>query len=201
MRIAIAIKNERRTTMIRMLLLSCALAVGLANSASATSVRPLLLDEIIDTAATAFEGTCIDNRVELDGKLNIPVTYTTFEVTDVLKGAVPKTHVIKQIGGKLPGSERWFRIGGVPTLEIGQEYLVFIAGVSAAGFSSPIGLEQGTFSIQVRSSGKKVSNGRNLREMTSDSTVSEIQEGTAPVHEVSLEKMKQLTRDRVGRSR
>src|SRR5690349_5023525 len=94
-----------------------AAAVGLAIStgaAHAVTTLPLYLDEMADTAAVAFEGRCTGNRSELDAGTGLVVTYTTFAVTDVLKGSVGATHEIKQVGGELPGDGAQYRVMGVP---------------------------------------------------------------------------------------
>lgn len=132
-----------------------------AFSAQAATVIPLYLDELIDGAAIAFQGTCTENRTQRD--LNgMIVTYTTFAVTDVLKGEVGASHTIKQIGGTIPGEGVQFKIQGVPTFAVGQSYVVFLPGVSSAGFSSPVGLTQGRFSIAEGT----VSNGRDFGDLT-----------------------------------
>lgn len=134
--------------------------------AQATTVLALHLDEIVDTAAVVFQGKCIDNRTERDAATNLVVTYTTFEVQDVLKGPVSTIHVIKQIGGSLPDEMLTYEVHGVPTFSIGQSYVVFLAGVSSAGFSSPIGLGQGKFSVTPGTAGFLASNGRDFKAMT-----------------------------------
>jgi hypothetical protein len=196
--------------MLKQLLVACLLGLALAGPAGAASVLPLLLDEIIDTATVAFQGTCIDNRTERETRTNLVVTYTTFAVKDVLKGAVQGTHVIKQIGGKMPaGDELSFRVDGVPTFVIGEDYVVLLAGVSAAGFSSPIGLAQGKFTVQQDASGQRVSNGRDFREMTAgmpsaalpEATARVLAAATAPVRDLGLDEFKQLVRARAAGAR
>ena len=134
--------------------------------ACATSVRPLALDEMAVVSNTIFQGKCIDNRSERETNTRLIVTYTTFEVHETLKGKLGATHVIKQIGGTLKNENASFNVEGVPTFTVGEEYVVFLTGVSSAGFSSPLGLSQGRFSITTGPSGKRVGNGRDLREMT-----------------------------------
>jgi hypothetical protein len=195
--------------MLKQLLVACLLGLALAGPAGAASVRPLLLDEIIDTATVAFQGTCIDNRTERETQTNLVVTYTTFAVKDVLKGAVQATHVIKQIGGKMPAGELSFRVDGVPTFVVGEDYVVLLAGVSAAGFSSPIGLAQGKFTVQQDASGQRVSNGRDFREMTAgmpsavlpEATARVLGAATAPVRDLGLDEFKQLVRARAAGAR
>jgi len=67
------------------------------------SVLPLYLDEIVNDAAIAFQGKSIENHSERDPQTNSIVTYSTFEVQEVLKGEVGAMHTIKQIGGKIQG--------------------------------------------------------------------------------------------------
>lgn len=187
--------------------MACAIGLVLAGAANAASVRPVQLDELIDTAAVAFEGTCIGNRTEREAGTNLVVTYTTFAVKDVLKGDVGKTHVIKQVGGEIADGEPSFRVQGVPRFAAGQSYVVFLAGVSSAGFSSPIGLAQGNFRVLPDAAGAKVANGRDFREMTAGMSASAMPEGTAkslgaagpPVHQLGLEEFKQLVRARTGK--
>lgn len=138
--------------------------------ARAASVLPLYLDEMVDTATTAFEGRVIANRTERDPATKLVVTYTTFEVIDVLKGNVGAKHEIKQIGGSLPGEALEYRVQGVPTFSAGETYIVFLAGVSSAGFSSPIGLSQGSFGVQEHAAGRRVANGRDFKDLTARMT-------------------------------
>jgi hypothetical protein len=142
--------------------LACALACVAAH---ALSLVPLYVDELIDSSAVAFEGTCVANRTERDPQTNLPVTYTTFEVRDVLKGSVDRTHVIKQIGGALVEEGIEHRVPGIPRFNVGEDYVVFLAGVSDAGFSSPLGLAQGRFTIRHEGGRRLVSNGRDFKDM------------------------------------
>lgn len=187
-------------------LVSCLIGLALAGSAAATSVRPLQLGQIIDDATLAFEGTCIDTRTERDAATNLVVTYTTFEVADVLKGMVPGKYTIKQIGGRMSDGGPSYRVDGIPTFTVGENYVVLMAGVSAAGFSSPIGLAQGKFTVQKDAAGAKVSNGRDFREMTADmppevlpATVKAL--GDKPVRSIGLDDFKQIVRAHAGRTR
>ncbi len=192
--------------MLKRFLAGCILGATLATAANAASVRPLLLGEIIETAAVAFEGICIGNRTEREAGTNLVVTYTTFAVKDVLKGDVGGTHVIKQVGGKMPGNEPSYRILGVPTFAVGDSYVVFLAGVSSAGFSSPIGLSQGNFRVLPDAAGAKVVNGRDFREMTArtpsvampEATARTLSAARAPVRQLGLDEFKQLVRAHAG---
>ena len=174
-----------------------ALLLCAASSSFAATVLPMVLDEIVDSSAVAFQGICTGNRTERDPLTNLVVTYTTFDVKEVIKGNVQKTHVIKQIGGVMPSGEASYLVHGIPKFAVGEEYVLFLAGVSSAGFSSPIGLSQGKFSIEQGDSGKMVSNGRDMRELTAKMPQADslaIKEGS---RKIGLDDLKRLTRARV----
>lgn len=171
----------------------------------ATSVLPLYLDEIVDQATTAFQGTVTDSHSARDPVSHAVVTYTTFAVSDVLKGSVPATYTIKQIGGELPGEKLQFRVMGIPKFTVGQEYIVFMAGVSAQGFSSPIGLAQGRYTVRHDAKGKHVGNGGDFRDSASRmgaqmpaQSRALMTAGNAPVREMDADAFKQMVRNHVG---
>jgi hypothetical protein len=183
------------------------MGLAFAGFAGAASVRPLALGELIDTATVAFEGTCIGNRTERDPATNMVVTYTTFAVKEVLKGEVGNTHIIKQVGGKLDDGQPIFNIPGAPTFAVGADYVVFLAGVSSLGFSSPIGLAQGRFVVLPNATaGARVTNGRDFRALTADLPAATLPAAAAaarvapqPVEQLGLDDFKQMVRARTGR--
>jgi hypothetical protein len=170
--------------------------------AHAASVVPLYLEELVDASAVAFEGTCISNRTQVDPDTGLVVTYTTFTVRDVLKGSAAMTHVIKQIGGSLPGESVQYSVPGVPKFAEGEEYVVFLAGVSSLGFSSPIGLQQGRFHLKRDGGQRTVANGRDFADMLthlSDRVPEAVRARLAQLpREMDLADFKALVRDRVG---
>jgi hypothetical protein len=183
--------------------LAAALSMAAAAPARATTVLPLYLDEIVTTSTTAFEGTVLENRIERDAATGLPVTYTTFQVTDPIKGTAGSVHTIKQVGGELADGGLNYSIRGVPKFEVGEEYVVFLAGVSAQGFSSPIGLSQGRFKVHKEGNEKRVANGRDFRDMATmpgaapDALVERIRNNDKPVRELELKEFKELVRRKV----
>ena len=180
----------------------------LAAGARAATVLPLYLDEMADTAAVAFEARCVANRSEVDKVTGLVVTYTTFEVRDVLKGSAGARHEIKQVGGALPGDGPQYRVMGVPRFEVGEDYVVFLAGVSSAGFSSPMGLAQGRFKVDRRDAAGKVANGHDFRDLTKrilekapPASRARIQAADKPVPDMDLGEFKQLVRAHLGTRR
>lgn len=180
--------------MFKSFIVACVIALVSAGSAVAATVRPMLLDEIIDTATIAFQGTCTANRVEQDTTTNFIVTYTTFEVRDVIKGDVTATHVIKQIGGTLSDGVSGMVVHGVPKFTVGEDYVVFLAGVSSLGFSSPVGLTQGRFNVEQGATGKTISSGRDFRALTARMPQASMPDAGKPVRQLSLDEFKGLAR-------
>lgn len=141
-----------------------ALCAAVAIPAQAHSVLELQLDEIIDTAAVAFEGTVIETHSEKDAASGQIVTYTTFAVTDVLKGNVGAKHTIKQLGGQV--GDLNFKVTLQQKYVPGQSVVVFLYGKSNLGFSAPVGIAQGNFPIVQDADGVNVSNGREFTRIT-----------------------------------
>ncbi|MDP4027495.1 MAG: hypothetical protein Q8P42_00785 [Gallionella sp.] len=176
----------------------------LAASAQASTVLPLYLDELVASAAVAFQGTCTANRTELEPQTGFVVTYTTFTVTDVLKGTVGSTHTIKQLGGQTEKIN--YRVEGGTTFAVGGDYVVFLYGVSSAGFSSPVGLSQGQFTVRQGANGAELSNGRDFKEMLRPYSAkslpqgaqNKIQQAPEELKHFGLDDFKQIVRQQTG---
>lgn len=128
----------------------------------ATSVLPVTLEQLSTRASLIFYGTVISNQVQKDSQSGQIVTLTEFEVIELIKGETDTRHTIKQLGGFLKDADIMFKIHGVPEFQIGRQYVLFLPEKSSLGFSSPIGLHQGSFSVQTIDDEKIVSNGRNI---------------------------------------
>ena len=115
--------------------------------ARATVLIPLSLQQVTERANLIFQGRVTNVEVRVDEVSQRVATYTTFAVQDVIKGKTGATHTIKQVGGQLPGSKVALRIHGVPRFNLGEDYVVFLPAPSRLGFSSPVGLSQGAFSV------------------------------------------------------
>lgn len=132
------------------------------SSASATSLLPITLEQLSTRATLIFYGEVINNEVKKDEQSGHIATFTEFKVNDLIKGSASETHTIKQIGGHLKESKMALHIHGVPEFKTGYSYVVFLPEKSRLGFSSPLGLHQGSFSVFAIDNEQVVSNGRNL---------------------------------------
>lgn len=104
----------------------------------------MTIPEMTSAAGTIIIGTVTQARGALDERGD-PVTYTTFRVEQAIKGSPGATFTIKQYGGITPkvsmliNHMRYFRSG--------ERVLVMLYPPSRLGFSSPVGLDQGAWSV------------------------------------------------------
>jgi hypothetical protein len=160
---------------IRVTLFAFFCLLALSGSASASMVLPLGLNRLHGDAKVVFLGECLSNSVEMDQQSGRVVTYTTFEVLEAYKGHLGTSYTIKQIGGNLPGANLNVRMPGVPQFEVGKRYVVFLPPVSRLGFSSPVGLSQGMFTVKTDAAGAQVvSNGRDVGDLMENMAQSKI---------------------------
>jgi len=129
---------------------------------SATSMLPISLEQLSTRATLIFYGEVLSNQVKQDEQSGQIATFTEFKVIDLIKGKATDTHTIKQIGGALKDRNMALRIHGVPRFQVGNNYVVFLPTKSKLGFSSPLGLHQGSFSVLTINNEQVVSNSRSL---------------------------------------
>jgi len=145
------------------LIISClALNLLCLPTVSATSMLPISLEQLSTRATLIFYGKVINNESRKDEQSGRIATFTEFEVIDLIKGKTGATHTIKQIGGHLKDTGTIVRIYGVPEFVTGKDYVVFLPNKSRLGFSSPLGLQQGSFNVSTVDDQQIVSNGRRL---------------------------------------
>ena len=131
-------------------------------NATATSVLPLSLEQLSTRADLIFHAEVINNEVRRDTESGQIATYTEFRIIDAIKGDTGATHTIKQIGGRHEASKITMRVHGVPAFQTGKTYVVFLPKKSSLGFSSPLGLHQGSFPVLMIDDEQIVTNGRSL---------------------------------------
>ncbi len=142
------------------ILISLLFSVCNLSSAAATSMRPISLEQLSTRATLIFYGEVVSNQVKQDEQSGYIATFTEFKVIDLIKGNAGKTHTIKQIGGDLKDRNMSLRIHGVPRFQVGYNYVVFLPTKSKLGFSSPLGLHQGSFSVLSINNEQVISNSR-----------------------------------------
>jgi len=143
------------------LLISCFLLWHISPTL-ATSLLPVSLEQLSQKANDILYVQAVENKTEQDPISKQIVTYTSFEVIDTVKGDITGSHQIKQLGGELKSSHTRLTVHGVPRFIIGEKYVLFLPEKSTLGFSSPLGLHQGSFSVIEVDGQQLVTNGRNL---------------------------------------
>lgn len=140
----------------RMRLISAAiclsLVMGLVFSSHANQSVGLNMEDLMK-AKVAFTGVCTKAEagvMERPGKSGgILVTRYTFEVSDVMKGDVPKTFSFVQWGATRDEAARLGKafVYGPPLYNVGSEYTLFLTSESRLGLRAPVGLGQGKFLV------------------------------------------------------
>lgn len=131
------------------------------------------LEEMISTADRVFLGRCVGVREteEMIAGGLLPVTIYTFDVSDILKGEVPRTFTFRQLGwrAKSPKGKRGealmhgkvadarsAMVHGLSHYAVGEQLLLMLIPNYLQGkVTYPVGLYQGAFYIQQNSLGER----------------------------------------------
>ena len=149
------------------LLLSFLISLFSIAPAAATSLLPISLEQLSTRSSLIFYGSVVSNQVKKDTISGRIVTFTEFEVIELIKGSSEKTHSIKQLGGRLENTQTISRIHGIPQYQVGNRYVVFLPKESSLGFCSPLGLHQGSFTVTTVDGEQIISNGHSLAQQSS----------------------------------
>jgi hypothetical protein len=110
---------------------------------SATSVRRLSFEELVQTANFIIQGSVVDSRTyrSNDGKLIL--TSYTINVQENLKGSSGSTLIVTTVGGRIGNTI--LHVAGVPVFQPGETAVLFLEKTGA--FTTVVGLNQGKFAI------------------------------------------------------
>jgi len=122
-------------------------------------VREMNLEEVTASAHSIFSGLCTGSETRYDAETGREAVFVQFAVTRTLKG-----EHLDHITFKM--STVAVAIGHAPAFTSGDEGVLFLYKKSPLGFTSPVGLAQGAFSLRLSAAGEKVvingTNNRNL---------------------------------------
>jgi hypothetical protein len=108
---------------------------------------PMNIEALVSNAAMIFAGRVVDVKTGTrDPHTNLFVTYITFEVIENLHGVSGNRLTIKQYGGEAEGMA--FYPVGIPRYNVGEEVVMLLSAPSSIGMQSPVGMEQGKFSVR-----------------------------------------------------
>lgn len=111
---------------------------------SISQVLELSLKEMTNESNRIFIGSVIKVNSSLDNNKQYS-TYTEFNVENVIKGEINKTIVIKQFGGKI--GKKQIYLEHIKYFKVGENVLVMLYPESKLGFTNPVGLNQGVWTI------------------------------------------------------
>lgn len=132
---------------------------ALCLAAPATTVIPMSVDRLTRASTHVVRARALQSWSEWDASHSRIFTYTRFALVKHLKGRLPSTFVVKQMGGSAGGYTQ--HVAGVRAFALGQDSLLFLHPSEAADGSLVVtGLMQGNFRIFRSAAGEEVvSNG------------------------------------------
>lgn len=136
------VQSARPVRMPRAFLFALVLA-SLATPLTA-QIRAVNLLEMAESAGAAFVGTVAETHGGLDADGEI-VTWTTFLVEQPISFIPVPLITVKQLGGSANGLSHY--LSHMRYFRRGERVLVMFYPTSSLGFTSPIGLDQGVWSI------------------------------------------------------
>ncbi len=145
--------------MIRLFSWRAIAALCMAAAASATTVKPMSIEELTRASSAVVEGTALSSWSQWDSAHRLISTYTRFRVGRMLKGAPASVVIVKQMGGSVAGWHQ--KVAGVRFFVPNDRAVLFLRpSVAADGTLVVVGLMQGNFQIQRAADGTAmVSNG------------------------------------------
>jgi len=126
---------------------------------NATTVIPMGVEKLASVSTHIVEARAIETVSQWNAEHTLIFTYTRFEPTRTLKGQVPPTFMVRQIGGTVDGITQ--KVAGVRHWRPGEESVLFLQPSSIAdGALVVTGLMQGNFLMRHTPGGQIfVSNG------------------------------------------
>lgn len=125
--------------------------------AHSQTMKPVSFHTIIDKSGVIVHGIVKSIESGTDPKSGLICTWTTIDAMEGLKGVNgKKTITFKQFGG-VDKKRGVSLVTDLPILQPGQELLLCLYPNSSLGFTSPVGVTQGLFTV------KRASNGNEAR--------------------------------------
>ena len=126
---------------------------------SATTIIPVSVERLTSESSHVLEAQAVNSWSQWNPQHSLIFTYTRFQVSRTLKGAVPTTIIVKQIGGSAEGYTQ--KVAGVRHWQAGDEAVLFLRpSIAGDGTFEVTGLMQGNFLVKSSADGEKVvSNG------------------------------------------
>ncbi len=103
------------------------------------------LERMVSNAGIIVHGTVATVETKIDQESNILSTFVTINVKENFYGASQSSITIKMLGGS--SKTRTVKFAEMPKFAVGEEFVGLFYAPSELGFSSPVGMGQGKFSV------------------------------------------------------
>ena len=131
------------------ILLGLTCSIFLSDYSSSVIITHLNIEEMTDTAQYIFSGFCTGIESRHDEETGREAIFLDFKISQMIKGKSTDDFTFKM-------SKVAVDIGEIPLFKIGDEVVLFLYGRSSSGFTSPVGLGQGKFSVKYSTTGERV---------------------------------------------
>ncbi len=131
-------------TLFHYILFSAAMLM-LTQTVSAQKTIRMNLERMVNDAGVIVHGTVTDVSSSVDPQTNILSTFVTIAVKENFYGAGQSTVTLKMVGGATKRST--LRFAEMPVFKTGEEIYSLFYAPSKYGFTSPVGMGQGKFSV------------------------------------------------------
>lgn len=116
--------------------------------------KPMNIEDLVKKSEVIIYGVVEKVESGKDSQSGLLVTYITINVYENFYGAVTGKYTFKQYGGKADGLV--YSPAGIPRFNENEEVVLMLYPQSKKGLQSPVGMEQGKFSVVTdKPSGKK----------------------------------------------
>lgn len=116
--------------------------------------KPMNIEDLVKKSGVIIHGVVEKIESRKDEQAGLLVTYITINVYENFHGAATGQYTFKQYGGKVDGIV--YSPAGSPNYNENEEVVLMLYPQSKIGMQSPVGMEQGKFSVVTdKPSGKK----------------------------------------------
>ncbi|MGZ4789045.1 MAG: hypothetical protein ACXVZV_13185 [Terriglobales bacterium] len=123
------------------------LTLLIAMVATATTVKPMTVEELTSSATTIVEGQVTDSWSTWNAQHTLIYTFTHVRVAKTLKGKSEETITVKQLGGSAGGYTQ--KVAGVHPMRTSDNAVLFLRPSEARdGTMVVVGLMQGNFRVE-----------------------------------------------------
>lgn len=152
-------KRRRRCGMWGVMVIAC-ICFAFPSVSGAVILAPVNLQYMTQQADRIFLGKVLQVEDDFD-EGGLWSQFVTFEIMEVYKGDLGPTLTIKQVSpNAAPGTDTVGLVnllaGALPHYQEGQEVVVFLSPDSEIGFTTTIGLMQGTFYVMKDARGEDI---------------------------------------------